>query len=203
MSNIIGFYGSCPADICMYAACALQNTGRRVCVIDNSDDGVLFRSISASGMPSVPVTFQNVDFMRLEPVVQWHELDYEYVFVQLGVCPPQLCLALCSTRILVVDCDRRNLDYYNQYMQSNSMPACVLLRGFCLSTGFLEKVQRHFEKGNGFIDHWLLLPFHQADEACRLEMQFGSLNQSVQISSDMQKVLGQLFCMVKRAGGEA
>ena len=49
------------------------------------------------------VTFRNVDFLRLEPVVRWHELDYEYVFVQLGAQPPELCLALCSVRILVAD----------------------------------------------------------------------------------------------------
>lgn len=201
MSKIIGFYGSCPADICMYAACAMQSTGRRVCVIDNSDDGVLFYSIAAPDRQTEAVTFHNVDFLRLEPIVRWHELDYEYVFVQLGACPPQLCLALCSERVLVTDCERRNLDYYNQYMQLNSMTASVLLRGFFQNPDSLAMMQRYFERDNGFIENWMLLPLHRSDEAYRLDMQYGSLHQAAQVSADMQRVLTQLLRMMERKGG--
>lgn len=197
MPKIIGFFGSYPADICLYAAYALQNTGRRVCVIDNSDDGELFYCIPAPDARPDAVTFRNVDFLRLEPVVRWHELDYEYVFVQLGAQPPELCLALCSVRILVADCERRNLDFYNGYMQRSGMSAAVLLRGFCLDRDLLRKVKKHLESGNAFIDKWLMLPFHRADEAYRLEMQFGQLDEFVHISPGMEQVLMQLLCMIE------
>ncbi len=197
MAKIIGFFGSYPADICMYAAYALQNTGRRVCVIDNSEDGVLFHCIPSHDVHSAAVTFHNVDFMRLEPIVQWHELDYEYVFVQLGEQPPELCLALCSARILVVDCERKNLDFYNQYMQQSSMPASVLLRGFCLNRVWLKRVKEHLESGNCFIDNWMLLPLNETDEIYRLEMQFGMPDKFIQISADMKRVLVQLLRMME------
>lgn len=200
MPKIIGFYGSYPADICMYAACALQNTGRRVCVIDNSDDGVLFHCIPASGMQMKTVSFHNVDFMRLEPIVQWHELDYEYVLVQLGAQPPQLCLALCSACVLVVDCERKNLDFYHQYMQQNSMPASVLLRGFCRNRSPLQRVKEYFANGNCLIEEWILLPLNEEDETCRLEMQFGMLDQFVHISADMERALMKLLCTVEMRG---
>lgn len=196
MPKIIGFFGSYPADICIYAAYALQNAGRHVCVIDNSDDGILFQCVPTPDQRFTSVTFHNVDFMRRKPLIQWHELDYEYVLVQMGDKPEELCLALCSERILIVDCERRNLDFYQQYMQKSSMSVVVLLRGFCPDQIAAKKMKNHFEQGNALIDRWLLLPFDEADEAYRLEMQYGLLYQFTHISAGMERVLMQLLRMM-------
>lgn len=197
MSKIIGFFGSYPADICMYAAYALQNAGRRVCVIDNSEDGILYQSVPTPDQRLDAVTFHNVDFMRWEPLVQWHELDYEFVLVQLGNEPQELCLALCSMRILIIDCERRNLDFYHQFMQESSLPAAVLLRGFCPDQMAVAKMKKRFEQGNAFIDQWLLLPFDEADETYRIEMQYGWLYKFVHISAGMERILMQLLRMME------
>lgn len=197
MSKIIGFFGSYPADICMYAAYVLQNTGRRVCVVDNSEDGILFGCVPTPDQQLKAVTFHNVDFMRFEPLVQWHELNYDYVLVQLGNMPQELCLVLCSERILVMDCERKNMDFYYQFMQESSLPAAVLLRGFCPDQMLAEKVKKYFERENKFIERWLLLPFDEADEAYRIEMQYGALYQFAHISSGMERVLMQLLRMLE------
>lgn len=197
MPKIIGFLGSYPADICMYAAYAMQNTGKRVCVVDNSEDGVLFRCIPTPDEQMTIVTFHNVDFMRLEPLVQWHELEYEYVFVQLGSRPQELCLALCNERILVVDCERRNLDFYNRYMQQSSMPMVVLLRGFCQDRVTVKKIRERLEFGNCFVEKWILLPFDEVDEAYRIGMQYELFSKFAHISSGMERVLAQLLRMIE------
>lgn len=181
----------------MYAAYALQNAGRRVCVVDNSDDGVLFRCVPTPDERLAAITFHNVDFMRWEPFVQWHELDYEFVLVQLGDRPQELCLALCSARILVVDCERRNLDFYKQFMQQSSMSAAVLLRGFCPDRIATKKMKEYLERGNGLVDQWMLLPLDEADEAYRIEMQYGILHKFAHISTGMERVLMQLLRMLE------
>lgn len=197
MPKIIGFFGSYSADICMYAAYALQNAGRRVCVIDNSEDGILYQAVPTPDQQLRAVTFHNVDFIRWEPLVQWHELDYDLILVQLGDRPQELCLALCSVRILIMDCERRNLDYYHQFMQEASMPMAVLLRGFCPDQMDAARMKEHFEQGNVFIDRWLLLPFDEADEAYRIEMQYGQLHKFAHISAGMERILMQLLCMME------
>lgn len=196
MPKIIGFLGSHPADICMYAAYALQNTGKHVCVIDNSDDGVLFRCIPTPDERLTAVTFHNVDFMRLEPLVQWHELDYDFLLVQLGTQPQELCLALCSERVLVIDCERRNLDFYNEFMQQSGIPMSVLLRGFCPDGAMAGRIREYFGQGNRLIEKWLFLPLDEADEAYRIGMQYGLLSKFAHISEGMERVLMQLLRML-------
>ena len=181
----------------MYAAYALQNAGKRVCVVDNSQEGILFGCIPTPDGQMEAVTFHNVDFMRWEPVVEWQGLDYEFVLVQLGSTPQQLCLALCSERILVTDCERGHLDYYHQLMQQSSMPVAVLLRSFCQGRNTAKKRKEYFAYGNRFIERWLLLPFDQADEAYRIEMQYGILDQFPHISAGMERVLVKLLQMLK------
>lgn len=193
MPKVIGFLGSRPADLCLYAAFALQNMGRRVCVADQSEDGVLFRSIASSDDPTVAVTYNHVDFIRKEPVVQWHELDYEYLFVQLGEEPQDLCLAACSERILVVDCERRSLEFYSRFMQETSMTMAVVLRGIC-RYGISEKeFKRQFTRENCFVEKWMTLPLNEMDEAYRVSMQYELLEKFAHISLGMEKVLVQLL----------
>lgn len=195
MPKIIGFYGSYPADICMYTAYALQNAGKRVCVIDLSEDGILFRCIPAPEECFAAVTFHNVDFIRRKPLVQWHELDYEYVLVQLGEKPQELCLAVCSMRILIMDCERSTLDFYGQFLQASGMPAVVLLRGFCPDRSAAGKIMKYFGHGNCLVERWLLLPFHEADEAYRIKMQYQMLSKFTHISADLERMLIQLLLL--------
>ena len=196
MSEIICFLGSYPSDICMYAAYALQNAGKSVCVVDNSQDGILFRCVPTPDERLAAVTFRQVDFLRREPPVQWHELDYEFVLVQMGSRPQELCLALCSMRILVVDCECSNLDFYRRYMQESSLSMTVLLRGFLPDRILLGRIKQRLEMGQGFIERWLLLPFDEADEAYRIEMQYGRIHQFPYISAGMERMLTQLLRML-------
>ncbi len=192
MPNIIGFFGSYPADICMYAAYALQNTGKRVCVIDHSEDGILYQCIPTPDRTMTTVTFHEVDFMRRVPLVHWHELEYEYVLVQLGNRPQQLCLALCGSRILVVDCERSNLEFYRQFMQESGLSAIVLLRGVCRELA-VEKIKKYFILENKLVKRWMLLPFDEADEAYRIDMQYEPVYKFAHISSGMEQVLVRLL----------
>lgn len=195
MPEIIGFFGSYPADICLYAAYALQNEGKQVCVIDHSEDGILFQCVPAPKRQMMAVTFHNVDFMRRVPVIQWQELNYEFVLVQLGDRPQELCLALCRTRILVVDCERRNLDFYRCFVQEGGLSAAVLLRGLCSGCS-AEKIKKLLEWDHALIDRWLLLPFHEADEAYRIHMQYETMYKFANISPGMEHVLVQLLRLI-------
>ena len=195
MPKIIGFYGSYPADICMYAAYALQNAGKRVCVIDLSEEGILFRCIPAPEECFAAVTFHDVDFIWRKPLVQWHELDYDFVLVHLGERPQELCLAVCSQRILVMDCERSTLDFYDPFLESSGMPAVVLLRGFCVNRTAAGKIMDYFGRGSCLIERWLLLPFHEADEAYRIHMQYQMLSKFKHISADLERVLVQLLLL--------
>lgn len=193
MPKTIGFYGSYPADICMYAAYALQNAGNRVCVIDLSEDGILFRCIPAPEECFAAVTFHEVDFIWRKPLVQWEDLDYDFVLVQLGEHPQELCLAVCSLRILVMDCERSTLDFYHPFLETSGMPAIVLLRGFCANRTAIGKIMDYFGRGSCLIERWLLLPFHEADEAYRIQMQYQLLSKFAHISADLEQVLVQLL----------
>ncbi len=195
MPKIIGFLGNYPADICMYTAYALQNTGSSVCVADNSQDGILYGCVPAPDVQADSVTFHGVDFVREKPLVQWHELDYDYVLVQLGARPQELCLASCSERVLVVDCDRRSLDFYHQYMQESGMTMSVLLRGYCPEGVSAKVIKERLAVENCFIEKWMTLPFHEMDEAYRIGMQYEPVSRFAYISLGMEKVLMQILCM--------
>ena len=197
MSKIIGFLGSHPADLCLYAAFALKNMGRSICVIDHSEDGVLFRSVASSDDPTVIVTYNHVDFIRKEPVVQWHELDYDYIFVQLGAKPQDLCLAACSERILVVDCERSNLEFYNCFMRETSMTMAVVLRGICRFGRSVKDIKGQFMNKNCFVENWMTLPLNEMDEAYRVGMQYELLEKFAHISIGMEKVLVQLLYTIE------
>ena len=195
MPKIIGFYGSYPADLCLYAAYALQNAGKRVCVIDLSEEGTLFRCIPAPEECFAATTFHHVDFIRRKPLVQWHELDYDFVLVQLGERPQELCLAVCSQRILVMNCERSTLDFYDSFLQASGMPAIVLLRGFCVDRTAIGKIMDYFGRESCLIERWLLLPFHEADEAYRIHMQYQLLTKFAHISADLERALVQLLLL--------
>lgn len=197
MPKIIGFLGRRPADICLYTAYALQNTGRSVCVIDNSEDGILYGCVPKPDDKAVSVTFHNVDFMRFIPLVQWHELDYEYILVQLGDTPQQLCLAACSERVLVVDSERSSLDYYRQFTKENSLKMTVLLRGFRLDRVLEKKMQERFKHENCFVKQWITLPINKYDEAYRIGMQYEPLNKFAHISGEMENVLRKILGILK------
>lgn len=196
MSKIIGFIGSCPADICMYAAYAMQNTGSSVCVIDNSMEGVLYGCVPKMDAQAMAVTFHQVDFIRFKPFIYWHELEYTYVFILLGDRPQQLCMASCSMCVLVVDCERRNLDFYRRFMKESSMAMYVVLRGFCAGSVFVEKIMERFSDQNGLIVRWMLVPLDETDEAYRIGMQYEKIGKFPDISLAMEKVLAQILALL-------
>lgn len=193
LPKIIGFLGTYTADLCLYTALVMQNTGRSVCVIDQSDDSVLYESIPTPDKRLEMVTYHNVDFIRREPYANWLDMDYEYVFVQLGTLPQEIYLAVCMECVMVIDCERVNLDFYRCFMKQNEMAMTVLLRGFCPDGISGQKIKEHFEQENCFVAKWLTLPLDQVDEAYRIRMQYEPIKKFRYLSVDMEKVLIQLL----------
>ena len=193
MPKIIGFFGTFTADLCLYTALAMQNTGRSVCVVDQSDDSALYESIPTPDKNLETVTYHNVDFIRREPCANWQDLGYEYVFVQLGAMPQELYLAVCTDCVLVIDCERVNLDFYRCVMMQNEKAMTVLLRGFCPGGICGRKIKEQFERENCFVERWLTLPLVQSDEAYRISMQYEPINNFRKLSADMEKALIQLM----------
>ena len=197
LPKIIGFLGSYTADICLYTALALQNTGKSVCVIDHSDDGALYDSIPTPDKCLQMVTYHNVDFIRREPFANWQDLQYQFVIVQLGALPQDICIELCSERILAVDCERINLDYYSQWMRKKQLPMIVLLRSVCQNGFSARKIKERFELENCFVERWLTLPLNQMDEAYRIRMQYEPVKKFSKLSLDMEKMLIQLLSVIQ------
>ena len=195
MPRIIGFFGTYPADICLYTAFALKNTGKSVCVADLSKEGVLHRCIPAPERGLAVLTYRGVDFIREAPLEDWQDLEYEYVFVQLGRSPQELCLAACDELALVVDCERANLDFYNNLMRKAQASMSVILRNLCPDGVSGRMVKEYFERENCFVQKWLTLPFDEADEAYRIEMQYGTVHKFSHVSCGMERLLGQLLRM--------
>lgn len=193
MPKIIGFLGTYTADLCLYTALAMQNTGRNVCVIDQSDDSTLYECIPTPDSCLEMVTYHNVDFIRQEPYANWLDMDYEYVFVQLGALPQEICLAVCTECVMVIDCERVNLDFYRCYMKQNELAMTVLLRGYCPDGISGQNIKGHFEQENCFVGKWMTLPLDRADEAYRIRMQYEPVKKFRHLSLDMEKVLMQLL----------
>ena len=72
----------------------------------------------------------------------------------------------------------------------------VLLRGFLPDRILLGRIKQRLEMGQGFIERWLLLPFDEADEAYRIEMQYVRIHQFPYISAGMERMLTQLLRML-------
>lgn len=193
MPKIIGFLGTYTADLCLYASLAMQNTGRRVCVVDQSDDSILYDCIPTPDKRLEMVTYHNVDFVRREPYANWPDMDYEYVFVQLGALPQEICIAVCMECVMVVDCERVNLDFYRCFMKQNEIAMTVLLRGACPDAGSAQAIKEYFEKENCFVERWLTLPLDEGDEAYRIRMQYEPIKKFCHLSNSMEKVLVQLL----------
>lgn len=193
MPKIIGFLGSYTADICLYTALAIQNTGKRVCVIDNSDESALYGCIPTPDKCLEMITYHNVDFIRREPFANWQDLQYQYVVVQLGALPLDICIDICSERIMVVDCERINLDYYSQWMRKKQIPMLVLLRGICPDGLPVRQIKERFEAENCFVEKWLTLPLAETDEAYRIRMQYEPIKKFNRLSVGMETVLIQLL----------
>lgn len=193
MPRIIGFLGTYTADLCLYTALAMQNTGRHVCVIDQSDDSTLYECIPTPDSRLEMVTYHNVDFIRREPYANWPDMDYEYVFVQLGALPQEICIAVCMECVMVVDCERVNLNFYRCLMKQNEIAMTVLLRGFCPEGVSGQTIRGLFEQENCFVEKWLTLPLDEIDEAYRIRMQYEPIKKFRRLSMDMEKVLIQLL----------
>ena len=57
-------------------------------------------------------------------------------------------------------------------------------------------MKKRLEWDQELIDRWLLLPFHEADEAYRIHMQYETMYKFANISAGMEHVLVQLLRMI-------
>lgn len=195
MPKITGFIGTHSEDLCLYTALALQNTGRRVCVNDHTAEGLLFACIPTPEENLETVTFRNVDFVHLAG--DWQKLDYDQVFVQLGEKPEEACVAACDELVLVTDCDRRNLDYFNRFMQRMKTSMTVVLRGYCPDGISDRRIKDYFERENCFVQKWLTLPLDEVDEAYRIGMQYEPMKSFAHASRGLDKVLLSLMRVIE------
>ena len=193
MPQIIGFLGTYPVDVCLYTAFALQNTGKSVCVNDFTSEGVLFECIPTPEETLEIITFRNVDFMHQLPMAEWKQKPYDYIFVQLGDAPQELTVSSCDELILVIDCEKRHLDEFQNLMQKMRMSMNVVLRGFCPDGIPERKLKEYFEQENCFVERWLTLPFDEMDEAYRIGMQYEPMQSFAHASVGWEKLLLQLL----------
>ena len=61
-NKIIGLFGVCQTDICIYVASILQNAGCRVCVVDNSFEQAMHFCIPHPAEKLLTITYKKIDY---------------------------------------------------------------------------------------------------------------------------------------------
>ena len=67
----------------------------------------------------------------------------------------------------------------------------------CSPDNSAEIIKEYAAKDSSFIERWLFFPYDPADEAYRIEMQYGKLYQFSQISTGMERVLAKLLQLLE------
>ena len=193
MPKRIGVFGVHPEDVCLYTAFALQNMGKRVGVVDNSIHELIFHAIPSPDAGLETVTCRNVDFMKQVSCTQWENMSYDFLLVQLEMEPEEMALRACDELVLIVDCEKANLDYYREQMQAWKRTMLVLLRDICPDGFSVKKMKEYFERGNCFIDKWLTLLWSEDDLSYRIRLQYETVRKFARISPGMETVVLQLL----------
>lgn len=187
--KIVGLFGVGQTDICIYVASILQNMGYRVCVVDNSYEQAMHYCIPHPAEKLLTITYKNVDYERLIPTDSWQEKDYDYLLVDLGVCPSQEALRACGELFLVMDCAVAQVFRYRELMKRAALPMSVILRDVCAEAVSARRVLALLQEENCFVVDSYVLPLNEEDVACRLDMQYRGYQSFAHLSAPFEKML--------------
>ena len=188
-NKIIGLFGVCQTDICIYVASILQNAGCRVCVVDNSFEQAMHFCIPHPAEKLLTVTYKKIDYERLVPTECWQEKEYDYLIVDLGVWPSEEALCACHEIYLVMDCALAQVYRYRDLMKRAALPMNVILRDVCVEAVSARKVFSLLQEENCFVVDTYVLPFHEDDVACRVGMQYQGYQSFLHLSAPFEKML--------------
>lgn len=188
-NKIIGLFGVCQTDICIYVASILQNMGYRVCVVDNSYEQAMHYCIPRPVEQLLTITYKKIDYERLVPTEHWQEKDYDYLIIDLGVWPSEEALQMCGERFLVMDCAVAQVYRYRELMKRAALPMSVILRDVCTEAVSARRVFAMLQEENCFVVDSYVLPLCEEDFACRFYMQYQGYQNFGHLSVPFEKML--------------
>ena len=187
--KIIGLFGAGQTDICIYIASILQNTGYRVCVVDNSYEQAMHYCIPRPVEQLLTITYKKIDYERLVPTDHWQEKEYDYLIIDLGVWPAEEALHMCAERFLVMDCAVAQVYRYRELMKRVALPMNVILRDVCVEAVSARRVFGMLQEENCFVVDSYVLPLSEEDFACRFCMQYQGYQNFGHLSVPFEKML--------------
>ena len=187
--KILGLFGVCQTDICIYVASILQNAGYRVCVVDNSYEQAMHFCIPHPAEKLPTITYKKIDYECLVPTERWLEKDYDYLIVDLGVWPSEEALHACNEIFLVMDCAVAQIFRYRDLMKRVALPMNVILRDVCAEAVSSKRIFSILQEENCFVVDSYVLPFHEDDMACRVCMQYQGYQSFSHLSLPFEKML--------------
>lgn len=185
----VGLFGVGQTDICIYLASILQNMGYRICVLDNSYEQAMHYCIPRPAEQLPTITYKNIDYEQLVPVVRWQEKDYDYLIIDLGVWPSDEALAACDELYLVMDCAIAQISRYRQLMTRVGIPMSVILRDVCSEAVKAKRILSMLQEENCFVVDSYVLPLCEEDIAGRLMMQYQGYQRLFHLSGNFEKML--------------
>ena len=187
--KIVGLFGACQTDICIYVASILQNMGYHVCVVDNSYEQAMHYCIPHPAEKLLTITYKKIDYERLVPADCWQEKDYDYLIVDLCVWPSEEPLQACGEVFLVMDCAVAQVFRYRELMKRVALPMNVILRDVCAEAVSARRVLAMLQEENCFVVDSYVLPLNEEDIACRFCMQYQGYQSFDHLSAPFEKML--------------
>ena len=187
--KIIGLFGVCQTDICIYIASVLQNMGLRVCVVDNSYEQEMCHCIPGPSEELSTITYKNIDYEWLTPPECWQEKACDYLLADLGVWPSAEALRVCQEIYLVFDSVISQLSRYRELMKRVALPMSVIVRDVCPEAVSARRVLAMLQEGNCFVVDSYVLPLSEEDVSCRLAMQYQGYHSFGRLSLAFEKML--------------
>lgn len=188
-TKIIGLFGVCQTDICIYLASILQNAGYRVCVIDNSFEQAMHFCIPHPAEKLLTITYKKIDYECLIPAECWQQKEYDYLIADLGVWPAEDELHACDEIFLVMDCAIAQVYRYRELMKRVALPMNVILRDVFVEAVSAREVFSILQEENCFVVDSYVLPFHEDDIAGRISMQYQGYLSFTHLSVPFEKML--------------
>lgn len=190
--KIIGIFGCEQTDLCIYLASILENMRNRVLVIDNSFEQKMRFCIPRPNENMNIVTYKNVDYTTLCERSLWNKEGYDFTIVDLGNWPDEKSMSDCDELICALNCEKCEIEKYRELLLHLEHPVSILFRDFCKNYMSTEKIKKILEEENCFVLDQMFLPFSEADECCRLLMQFEGYRNFANLSREFEKVLFHL-----------
>lgn len=187
--KIIGLFGVCQTDICIYVASILQNMGFHVGVTDNSYEQAMHYCIPRPAEALATVTYKNIDYEQLLAPEHWQEKDYDYLLVDLGVWPALEALRACAEIFLVMDSAIAQVERYRELMKRAALPMNVILRDVCPEAVGAKHIFSLLREENCFLVDTYVLPLAEEDVAARFAMQYQGYRSFAHLSAPFEKLL--------------